>query len=308
MNNIQNVNPNLTATSAIQMPGVPEAPTAATPSAQPLLTQPSVTVTSAPSSDLEKLVARLQNEHNERKAAVAQQRLASVLDLYAARYGDISEKKAQAVETIAGNAAEIIDKSSDLSDTEQDLSSAQADLVVKEAAIKRLEQEVAQAIKDGETHRENIARLKEQIAHDKDNVALKVALLSEQAALEQSQKALDKAQTNLSNAQAEAGALSAKIKGLADKTETLKGEIAALQTANKALIAMLGTPTVKNLLAVFREEEIGADIDRGPSPFDERKSEEKILANSLAKLLHEAMENMDEDILRDIDENRDRTV
>lgn len=312
MNDIQNLNPNLTATSATQTADVQEAKTTAAPqTAQPLMSDPSVTVSSASPADLEKLVARLQNESNEQKAAVAQRRLAAILDLYAVRYGMFPAEKLAFLHSLGINDLTIFEKKLELFDLDIELKMATGDLARLEVGIETLKKAVAQAIEDGKTHRENIAKLKERLERDKDNPLLKAELACEQAALEKSDAALEKAQSRLAGAVAEAGVLSAKIQGIVGKMEMLKGIIGGLETANRILAWQLGLHTVKNLFAVFREHVRFPEpwfFDRGPSPADIRKDEEAAFLRDLGKILHEAMKQMDETLLEDIDVNRDRNV
>lgn len=298
MNDIQNLNPNLTATSATQTADVQEGKTAAaTQSAQPLLSDPSVTVSAATPGDLEKLVARLQNESNEQKAAVAQRRLAAILDLYAVRFGMFPAEKLAFLHSMGINDLMLFEKRIALDVLGIDLKMATGDLARLEIGIETLKKAVAQAIEDGKTHRENIAKLKERLEHDKDNPDLKAELESEQAALAESDAALAKAQARLAGAVVEAGVLSAKIQGIVSKMEMLKGIIGGLETANRMLAWQLGMHTVKNLFAVFREHVKFPEpwfFDRGPSPADIRKDEEAAFLRDLGKILHEAMEQMDE--------------
>ena len=71
MNNIQNIKPNLDSTIATLSGQADEAKSTAHKQVAPLLGGPSVSVTQAPSSDLEKLVAQLKNENDDQKASLA---------------------------------------------------------------------------------------------------------------------------------------------------------------------------------------------------------------------------------------------
>ena len=307
MNDIQNINPNLSAAIAAQTAQTEQPKTAAP--LEPLLSGASVTVTQAPSSDLEKLVARIKNENDEMKAALAKRRLASVLDAYAERYGEISEQQALILEEITNNNDDIAQAMADLKEALADLDAAKGQWSVMQAKIEALERAVAQAVEDGKIHRENVAKLKEQLAEDRDNEELKAELAKEEKAVETADAALARNQAELAIAQVEAGSLSAKIESFAGKAETLSTEIEALEASNASLAAQLGSQTVSNLLAALEKTEPAtAAVERNVSAAEEEKVEKKAIANDPANVLREAMDRMDAAILRTIDENRDKTV
>ena len=308
MNNIQNINPNLASTLATQAGEAQESKTNASQEVSPLLDGPSVTVSHAPASDLEKLVARLKDENDERKVAMTKQRLASVLEAYTARFGTLSAQQTANLEGIAANNDAIDAKTAELEKVQAEMAAAKGKSTVMQAQIESLERAVAQAVEDGKIHRENVAKLKEQIAADAENEDLKAELEKETAALENSEKALGTAQADLAKAQADAGALSAQIASLAGSAEKLESEIAALEADNAKRVAELGSQTVSNLLAALDDVAPADATERAPTPAEEEKAEQKALANDPANLLREAMDRMDASILRTIDENMDKTV
>ena len=308
MNNIQNINPNIASTIATQAGQAQESQTQAAKGLAPILGGQSVTVTSALTSDLEKLVARLKNENDDLKTSMAQRRLASVLEAYTARYGELSAQQMSILQEITANNASISDMMAAIKQMQAEMSAAEAQSTTMQAKIESLERAVEQAVADGKAHREAVAKLKAQLAKDQDNAALKAALAKEEKALETSEAALAKAQTDLAAAQAAAGALSAKIQSLAGSIETQKGEVAGLEAANAALAAKLGSQTVANLLEAFADDDIGPVAERNVSAVEEEKAEKKAIANDPANILREAMDKMDEAILQTIDENRDTTV
>jgi chromosome segregation ATPase len=308
MNNIQNVNPNIASTLATQS-GQAEAQAAAAKEVSPLLGGQSVTVSHAPSTDLEKLVARLKNEESDRKTSMAKQRLASVLDAYVSRYGELSSEQAKILEDIAANNDSIADLSEELKKALADKAAAEGQAAVMQAKIDQLTRAIEQAVEDGKIHRENVAKLKEQLAKDQDNEDLKAQLEKEEKALAQSEAALSKAETDRAAAQAQAGALSAKIESLAGTAEKLKGDIAALEKSNETLTAKLDPKVVTDLLAAFSAADTGVQPpERNVSNAAEEKAEAKAIANNPANLLREAMDRMDAAILQTIDENREEPV
>lgn len=310
MNNIQNVNPFIPPVTSSQAGEAQKVQAGAAQPLPPLLGGFSVTVSAAPYTDLEKLVARLKNEHENTKSDVAQRRLASVLDIYSSRYGEITDKGKQALEDITANNAAIDEKTKELAAVEAALEKGEGDAKVLQTEIESLQRAIAQAIEDGKTHRENVAKLKEQLAHDQGNEQLKAELKKEEAAVKAADEARAKAEGDLTRVQAKAVALSLQIQTLTGQKTVLNGAIADLNDKNAKLAAFLDTQTVKNLLAAFKEDipETDADAWDRPSHADRKKIEEKSNANNPANILHEAMERMDESILRDIDEKRDKKV
>ena len=307
MNDIRNIDPNIASTLATRT-GQAEQAQPAAEAAAPILSGQSVTVTSAAASDLEKLVAQLKNENDDRAASMAKRRLASLLDVYTARHGELSARQTRVLQEIAANNDSIAGLTEELKKVLADLAAAEGRSTVMQSKIESLERAVAQAVEDGKAHREAIAKLKAQIAADADNEDLKARLAKEEKALENSEKALSKARTDLAGAQAAAGAIAAEIRSLAASADKLKADIAGLKSANAALAAKIDPQTISGLLAAFEEEASAAPAGRNTSAAEEEKAERKAIANDPANILREAMDRMDEAILRTIDENRDKTV
>lgn len=304
--NIQSINPNLQSTLATQTGGPGAEKTAA--QAAPLLAGASVTVTSAATTDLEKLVARLKSESEDTKSSISKMRLASILDSYAVRYGALSSGQAQALADIADNNKEIGIQEDDLKKAQQELATVKGQAAVIQAEIKALERAVAQAVEDGKIHRENVAKLKEQRARDADDEYVKEELDKELAALENSEKALATAQSKLAAAQAAAGANNSRIQELKGKVDTIKGAIDALEAKNRDLAAKLDPGTLTKILAILGENSLDAAAERGESPAERKKAEEKEIANNPANLIREAMDKADDALLDTIEKKREKPV
>lgn len=309
MNNIQNIKPNLDSTIATLAGQADEAKsTAAQKSVAPLLGGPSVSVTQAPSSDLEKLVAQLKNENDDRKASLAKQRLSALLDVYTARYGELSVQQTQTLEEIAANNDSIADLTGDLKKALADLSAADAQSAILQAKIDEVQAAIDRAVADGKAHREKVAKLKEQLARDIENEDLKAELEKEEAEvsrLDAEKELLDKERKTVI---AQAVAQEAKLDTLHASVDKLKGEIASLESANKELAGKLDSQTITNLLVAFEAQSSAPAIEVKRSAAENEKAEIKAIANDPANVLREAMDRMDAAILQTIDENRDKTV
>ena len=308
MNTIQNIKPNLDSTIATLSGQADEAKSTAQKQVAPLLGGPSVSVTQAPSSDLEKLVAQLKNENDDQKASLAKQRLSSILGVYTTRYGELTSQQTQALEEIASNNAAIAGLMPDYQQAQADLAAADAQRVIMEAKIEELDRAIERAVADGKAHRETVAKLKEQLAKDQDNEDLKAELAKEEAtvaALEKEQAGLEK---DRQTAIAQLGAQEAKLDSLNAAVDKLKGEIAALEKSNADLGAKLGSQTIANLLAALDDDSASEPTERNVSNAEEEKAKAKAIANDPANVIRDAMDRMDAAILQTIDENRDTTV
>lgn len=304
--NIQSINPNLQSTLATQTGG-PGAEKTATQAA-PLLAGASVTVTSAATTDLEKLVARLKSESEDTKASLSKMRLASILDSYASRFGALNAEQAQALTDITTNNTAIAQKEQDLKKVQKELSAAQSHSLVMQTQIESLERAVAQAIEDGKIHRKTVQKLKEQLARDVDNEDLRAQVEEAEAALANSEKALATAQADLAAAQAAAGANNSRIQELKGKVDTIKGAIDALEAKNRALAAKLDPSTLTKVLSILGENVLDATPERAESAAERKKAEEKELANNPANLIREAMDKADDALLDTIEKKRENPV
>lgn len=307
MSNIQNVKTQIPTTLTTQTGKDDAFKTTAVQQPAPLLGGASVTVL-PPMGDLETLVARLKVENDDLKASLAKRRLTSVLDAYETRYGALSAEQTAILEQITNNNDAISTLMGQLDELMKELAKAQGSAAVMQAKIDSLERAVEQAVADGKAHRETVAKLKEQLAKDTENEDLKAQLAKEEAALALAETAIAKNEADLAAAQAAAGAVSAKIQSIAGQVESVKDKISALDSANGKLASRLEFKTVANLLSLFANEKVSQPSDSGESPAEQKKAEEKEIANDPARILREAMDRMDEGILKDIDENRDRNV
>ena len=308
MNNIQNIKPNLDSTIATLSGQADEAKSTAQKQVAPLLGGPSVSVTQAPSSDLEKLVAQLKNENDDQKASLAKQRLSSILGVYTTRYGELTSQQTQALEEIASNNAAIAGLMPDYQKAQADLSAADAQRVIMEAKIEELDRAIERAVADGKAHRETVAKLKEQLARDAENEDLKAELAQEEATVAALEKEVEGLEKDRKTAVAQLATQEAKLDSLNAEVDRLKGEIAALEASNKELAGQLDPQTITHLLLAFEAQSTAPAIEPNRTAAEDAKAELKAVANDPANILREAMDRMDAAILQTIDENRDKTV
>ena len=130
-------------------------PAAVADKTAPLLGGENLKVTSAATTDLEKLVAQLKNENETVRQSVAERRsaiLSTVLDSMAEKI-TAAEKE---------NLLKLDQLNTEKAEATVELSSLNSSKAVMEALIKSLDERIEQAVKDGEDHREQVEKLKAQ--------------------------------------------------------------------------------------------------------------------------------------------------
>ena len=282
--------------------------TAAKGGAQAILGGASVQVTDASATDLEKLVARIKNENEQRKADMAQRRIAILLTVLNAMsnrvteqqrnglvqldklttelstleenlekleeereaYGKeadvLAEKIEQLEKTIRQAAATVEELNAQIEDLKrQQASASPADAAVMDAKIKALEAAVERAVQDGEDHRKQVEKLKAQ-----------------------------KAETEL------------KERRAADSAAATRNRIEAVAEDIAHYEKIVGTATLAEVAAAVRAAagDVRADPEHAETAAEAEKAELKALANDPLAAIREALDRLDADILRTIEENQ----
>lgn len=222
----------------------------------PILSGESLKVTSGAMSDLEKLVARLKNESEDAKMTVSQRRISilqSVLDSMNDRITEAQRNSILDIETL--NSEKVA--------AQKELSGLTANKAASEGVIASLEKQIEQAVKDGEDHRELVAKLKEKLA-------------AEQEKLDQINGAIS--------------SVSAKIAGIDVKIAKCTDAIGAstLSEVSAALRAAAG--------------EVNVNTERSETAAHRRKAEEKLEATDIANSISKALDKIDEQIRQVLDE------
>ena len=233
----------------------------------PILGGPSLKVTSAEISDLEKLVARLKNETDDTKMSVTQRRIAvlqTVLDSMSDRITE--QEKAGLIEIEKLNGEKAVEAGK-LAGLEADKVATEGRIAELDLKIAELEKAIQRAVQDGEDHREQVAKLKEERARE--------------------QKKLDQVNTAIESANSKIAGIDVKIaectKAIA---QTTLNEVAnALRIAESDSLSK--TPTTD----VAKE----SDAER-------RKAEEKAEAADIGNVIRDALDKLDAQILQAIAE------
>ena len=125
----------------------------------PILGGENVTVTSAATTDLEKLVASLKNESEATRQSISQRRaaiLSTVLDSMADKITAAEKESLLKLDALNGEKTLAT----------KELSSLAGDKAVMESLIKSLDRQIELAVKEGEDHREQVKKLKAQRAEE----------------------------------------------------------------------------------------------------------------------------------------------
>lgn len=229
----------------------------------PVLGGENVKVTSGVMTDLEKLVARLKNESEDAKMSVSQRRLSilqTVLNSMADRITDAQRDGILSIETLNGEKAALEEE---LGGLESDKTAAKGRISALDVQIKALEQQIAQAVKDGADHREQVAKLKAQRAEE----------------------------------QAELDRIEGAIKTVSAKISDIDGQIA---TCTAAIGSTMLSEVSAALRAAVSDAEAG--IERPESDADRRKAEAKVEATDVAKHISAALDKIDGQIRAALDE------
>ena len=276
--------------------------------AQSILGGSAVQVSNAPASDLEKLVARIKSEDEKHKADMAQRRIAILLTVLNAMSNRVteqqrnglvqleklsnelsnleetlkaleeeqasSEKKSaelagkidQLQEAIKNVTAEVEKMQGQLEELKLERASASPeDAAVLDLQIQALEAAIARAVQDGEAHRKQVEKLKAQKAEDDARA----------------QRAADSNKSTL------------------DRMAAVKSEISACEKA-------IGSITMAEVAAAVRAAagETRVEPERAETAAEAEKAALKAIANDPLAAIREALDRLDADIMRTIEENQ----
>lgn len=288
----------------------------------PLLGGENVKVSSGAMTDLEKLVARLKSESEATRTSVTQMRLAAVvtaLDMAGVR---LSQEQSAAFETVAeqeGVKASLEAEMAELCE-KYGIGPTDTATMVMDAMIRSLEQAVERAVQDGKDHNEAVAKAKERLereqaeldrlenAEEKDEAAIataREAVSAAQGAYDAAtavaagdKKAIADAQSALAKAEADASRIAVVEAGIADASAKINEAMAIIGNEKMGEIA---TVLGKTADGVKTSETRISDAER-------EKEEKKEIALNPFNAIREALEKIDDAILRTIDENRQLKV
>ncbi|MBO7654660.1 MAG: hypothetical protein J6U40_07030 [Kiritimatiellae bacterium] len=297
-----------------------QAPTQTQPGA--ILAGDSVTVVSAAATDLEKLVARVKNESDDKRTSIAKLRISVVMTLLDAMNVEMNNAQKAAFteiltldEEIGGNQAEL-----EALYATYGISDGNAASAAMDALIDSLEQAVERAVQEGKDHNKQVKAAKEQRdadqakldrlqnAEQKDEAAIQAA----KAALDASQAALDAANALVAN---DASTIAAAKSALADAKRDqahigeLQSAVASASAKQSACMTALGDKALAIAAAALsaRADAVdtsnGAEVEENPDKA-QRKEDEKAANDPLA-IIRESINRLEETVLKTIEENRE---
>ena len=260
-------NPSLSAAVAAQGAAAGEqAPVQTEKQVAPLLGGENVKVTSGAVTDLEKLVARLRNEDDETRSSLTKMRLSAVGAALDAANVRLSAEQAAALEDMLGQEAERADLKAELANiyAEYGITSDATASAVMDAKIKSLEQAIERAVQEGKDHNESVEKEKERLEQEL-----------------------------------------AKAKAAAARIPVIQSGIAGATAKITADIALLGPGKLNEIAGALEKVAEGAAApEERMSEAERKEEEEKEIAFDPLNAIREALDKIDEALLRLIDENR----
>lgn len=230
----------------------------------PILGGAAVKVTSGASTDLEKLVARLKSESNETRQSVAQRRIAILLTVLGAMADRVTEAQKNNLVKIESLNGLIEDTEKLIEGLVAEKSTAEMRSAALQAKIDELEKAIERAVKDGEEHNKQVEELKEQKKQEDEKIR------------------------DITNAIASA---QAKIANLNDQVAAC---VDAIGAATMSEVAAAVKAAAGNVPAP-EETESHADLEK-----KERKAE----ASNPVNVIRDALDRLDADIRKTIEENQ----
>jgi len=259
---------------------------------EPILGGENVKVTSGIKTDLEKLVARLKNESENTRTDLAHMRLSAVLVALDTMNVRLTKEQETAFATISEQQKVKDGLDQKLKNLYADYGispGGNAGSVVMEAEIAALEKAVERAIAEGKAHNEAVAKAKEQKSMDQEEIdKMEEATAKYDAAIAAAQANLDKARTDAATmAELESG-----IREASSKIDSAMN--------------ILGDKKIGEIAEALSKLADGADDNAHEhvSQADRDKAEAKEIANNPFNIISDALDRIDEAILRTIDENQ----
>ena len=267
-------------------------------SASAVLGGPGVRV-SVTGSQLDKLVAKVKGETADARLDTARRRIAIVLTTLAALNLQMTESQRNNLAKIEVLQSELDELGELLDDAGKEKAASDAKAAALEVQIAMLEKAVENAIKDGAEHRKQVEELKKTRAAD--DAELKAA----ETALARSEAAAAAAQANLTKARAGLDDAKGKSESLKKDIADLKSRIAGVESKIAECVSAVGDKALAQVAASLRSTAAdGTPAEGRESAADRAKEEAKEIANDPLRVIREALDRMDEDIRRTVEDSR----
>lgn len=275
---------------------------------QPILGGDSVQVSNAPSSDLEKLVAQIKNENEQQKSNTAQRRIAILLTVLNAMSNRVTEQQRNGLvqlDKLSGDLADLQETLEKLEKEAASSESASSDLSDK---IEQLQETIRKLADQEKELREQLDALKQQQASatPAEAAAMDVQIQALEAAIERAvqdgaehRKRVQELKAQRADDDEKARQAHESATSVFDRIAAVKSEIAACEKA-------IGAATLAEVTNAIRAAagEVKVASEQTESTAEEAKAQKKALANDPFIAIRQALDKMDEDIMRTIEENR----
>ena len=296
-NTIQFGSTQATNRPAIQTETAPAAQTA--PAA--VLDGPSVSV-SVTGSQLDKLVAKIKGESEDARLDTAKRRIAIVLIALQTLNIQMTESQKNALAQLEVLQGQLDSLSDLLNGKTSEESAAKLRAAELQAKIDELTKAVENAIEEGKEHRKQVAELKRtREADDAELLAAEEALADAEDAAAAAQKSLDKARSDLDVAKS-------NIESIQKDIADLKSQISGTEKKISECVAAVGDKALASLAAALSSGDSSEAPEIHETNADREKEEEKKIATDPLRVIREALDRMDADIRRTIDDNRSLLV
>ena len=285
---------------------------------------PSLTVTTAPSGDLEKLVAKLRSESQNT-------RLSLVLSSLTTLNETLTEVQKTNLAKLDALDQQLADLNKELGSLTESLTAEEAKSAVMDAKIKSLEKAVERAVQEGKEHNEAVQKAKETRDRDQAKLdALKSAATKDEAAIKAaeanlaaSQKALADAvavqrgdaakiaaaKSSLADAQSQKAAIDAKIGTIKKNIADTENQIASVNSQIGACLSAIGEKALENIAAALKSTADNfVQSEDAPSAAELSKAEKKEEANNPLNVIRDALDRLDQAIEQTVNDNRETMV
>ncbi len=318
-------NPSLSPATTTQADVSLNQPQAGAPEqAAPIMGGASLTVTTAPSGDLEKLVARIKNESESTRLSLV---LSSLTTLNEA-LTDVQKANLAKLDALDQQLAAL---NEELESLKESLTAEEANSAVMDAKIKSLEKAVERAVQEGKEHNEAVQKAK--AARDRDQAkldALKSASTKDEAAIKAaeanlaaSQQALDAAvavqkgdaakleaaKSSLADARSQKAAIDAKINTLKKDIATTENQVASVNSQIADCLSAIGEKALENIAAALKSTADNfVQSEDAPSAAEQDKAEKKEEATNPLNVIRDALDRLDQAIEQTVNDNREDMV
>lgn len=291
------------AAQAATRPAVqPEAAPAAASEPSAVLDGPNVRV-SVSGTQLDKLVAKVKSESEDARLDAAKRRIAIVLVALRTLNLQMTESQKNGLAQLEVLQGQLDSLSELLNDKTSDLSATDLRAAELQAKIEALTKALENAIEEGKEHRKQVEELKRTRAEDD------AELRNAKDALAKAEAAITAAQNNLQKAQSDLDATKAGTESIKNDIAKLKSQISGIEKKISECVAAVGDKALAALAAALRSDASSSSVPEiRETNADREKEKELDYINDPLRVIREALDRMDADIRRTIDENQTMLV